>query len=179
MVKLAIGSYNPVKIEATRKASSIFWKDPEVFGFDANSDITEMPMTKEETRDGAKNRANSALRWLRKNEQDGILLGVGMEGGVCSFRGDWYLFGATFVTDGNVESWGGETMVRLPIKMYEGLEGGKIELGTVTDNLTGEKETKKRGGAIAVLSDNKILRDDLFDFALQQALTPWIHGYEV
>ncbi len=70
-------------------------------------------------------------------------------------------------------------MVRLPIKMYEGLEGGKVELGTVTDIITGEKDTKKRGGAIAVLSDNKILRVDLFDFALQQALTPWIHGYEV
>ena len=179
MVKLAIGSCNPVKIEATRKASSVFWENAEVFGFDARSDITEMPMTKEEARDGANNRAIAALKWLKQNKKDKLLLGIGMEGGVCLFRGDWYLFGATFVTDGLVESWGGETLVRLPIKMYEGLEGGKVELGTVTDNLTGEQDTKRRGGAIAVLSDNKILRVDLFDFALQQALTPWIHGFDV
>jgi len=185
LITIVVGSKNPVKVNAVQIAANSYWKNFELVSINAPSNISNMPLSKEETRIGAKNRALAALDWM-KNQKDNLpvnkddqnlVLAVGNEGGITSIDGIWYLFGTTLVTDGKIESWGGETLVRLPSIMVDELQGGQVELGEVIDKITGETNTKQKGGAIAILTNNVILREELFSFHTKMALSPWVHNF--
>jgi len=64
MKKVAIGSHNPVKIAATRKAFFLFWPKSrfEFVDVDTIPGVNEQPMSDRECIKGAKNRAKEALR---------------------------------------------------------------------------------------------------------------------
>lgn len=104
-----VGSTNPVKINATKRAVAKVWPKATVEGIEVDSGVAVQPMSDEETRQGSSNRATLALKTglsllakrqkklsnsktlvvknagtqLMKNSDDQFL-GVGLEGGVCS-----------------------------------------------------------------------------------------------
>ena len=75
-MKIAVGSRNPVKIEAVKRAFNKAFGECEVIGVSVSSDISNMPISFEEGVKGAKNRAEKAIEKLKAD------FGVGLEGGV-------------------------------------------------------------------------------------------------
>ena len=74
-MKIAVGSKNPVKIEAARNAFGKAFGNCEVVGVSVPSGVSNMPVNPESLLEGARNRALAAMQ---KMEAD---FGVGMEGG--------------------------------------------------------------------------------------------------
>ncbi len=168
-VRIVVTSTNPTKVEATRiAAEEVLGTEVEIETVEVVSGVSEMPMSKEECRRGARVRVENGLRLFPGS------ITVGHEGGVVEVHGDWYLFGATYASDGRRHSWGGETLVYMPMEIVERLKGGLVELGDVIDELTRESGTKRRGGAIAYLSKNRITRQELFVLPAKQALVRWL-----
>jgi non-canonical (house-cleaning) NTP pyrophosphatase len=87
-VHVCVGSLNKKKIDGMREALEKYLRAEE-FQLDAvetDSNVSEMPLSDEETLQGATNRANSSLRANAGND-----VGVGIEGGVCEMNGIAFL----------------------------------------------------------------------------------------
>ncbi|KKS04790.1 MAG: putative non-canonical purine NTP phosphatase [Candidatus Curtissbacteria bacterium GW2011_GWA2_41_24] len=82
-MKIAVGSTNPVKIEAAKRAFGKVWpkKKLEIVGIEVPSGVSQQPMTDKEAVKGARNRAKVAIKSARAD------FGVGLEGGLQKF---WY-----------------------------------------------------------------------------------------
>lgn len=160
-MKIAIGTKNPVKIKACKNVmKEIFGNNIEIIPVEVDSIVSRTPLSDKEMIDGARNRA---LDSLKKIEAD---FGVGMEGGISEISGKRFLTGWSVVIDKNrVESIGGGQRVELPTHIVEEVERGK-ELGEVIDEITGEKDTKKKFGAVGVLTRRLIDREKAWEVSL-------------
>jgi len=77
-MKVAVGSHNPIKIEAVRLAFETLWpeKDWSVSAVKVSSGVSNQPMSDKEAIKGARNRAQEAI------EKEKAYYGVGLEGGL-------------------------------------------------------------------------------------------------
>jgi len=165
---IAVGSTNPVKVQAVSLAAQQFWNDVDVISFKTPSGVSDMPMSKVEARRGAKNRA------IQARLDTDAWLGVGNEGGTCWMDGDLYLFSSTYVTDGRNGSYGGETLMRLPEFIVKKFGDGNEELGLIMDQITGKDNIKQKEGAVGYLSNNTLTRTDIFRTSTIMAFSNWI-----
>lgn len=165
---IGVASNNPVKVSAVTKAAQVYWDDCQIVSFSIFSGVSDMPMSKTETRIGAKNRAIKIQKELE------CWLGVGNEGGACWVEGDLYLFSTTYVTDGKTGSYGGETLMKLPEAIAKALGNGERELGSIMDEITGTQNVKQKEGAVGYLSQNKITRTDIFELSTKMAFAHWV-----
>jgi inosine/xanthosine triphosphatase len=88
-MKVAVGSENPIKIEAVRLAFNTVWpsKKCEILGVKVSSGVADQPMTNKESVKGATNRAKSAIKALNAD------FGVGLEGGIEKIGSVWLEWG--------------------------------------------------------------------------------------
>ena len=126
-----------------------------------------MPFSKQETRLGAINRAQHSRCTIDTG------LGIGMEGGVIQQANNAYLFGTTFITDGDLGVYGGETLIPFPQTIFNELQDGTIELGNVMDELTNQVNTKQKHGAVGYLTNDILTRFDVFYNSVVMALAAW------
>lgn len=169
MKKVAIGSHNPVKIAATRKAFLSLWPKGqfEFIDFEIISGVNDQPMSDEESIKGAKNRAKGVLR---KTKAD---YGVGIEGGICKV-GDCYFARAWAVVvdrKGNVD-FGSSISAPLPPKFMKLIHKG-MELGRANDIITGRENTKQKEGYFGLISNNLITREKGYVDGVIMALAPF------
>ena len=82
MIKIVVGSKNPVKISAAQTAirDALSLKEVECIGINAPSSVAEQPMTSEETKLGAVNRIQYCQQHTRADFY------VAIEGGVDQFE---------------------------------------------------------------------------------------------
>ncbi len=169
MPVVAVGSTNPVKVGAARRIFAQFLPDAEVTGIQVHSGVPDQPIGDEETLQGAIGRARAAL------EATVAEYGVGMEGGV-TFRGDecWMNgFCAVVHRDGRV-GIGRGTQFLLPPSIGRAVRAGG-EVGPLMDQLTGQYDTKKHGGAIGFFTNGAIVREDAFAMMVAAALVRFFH----
>jgi inosine/xanthosine triphosphatase len=180
---VALGSRNPVKHSATERALP----GASVTPLSVDSGVSEQPTGHPETRRGAENRAERALR---AGEFD---LGVGIEGGVASATdwvsgepsdprtgvtrlepadGLWLVMWAA-TTDGERTGRGAGPSLRLPESIADRVDAGE-ELGPVMDDVLGEENVKQRQGAAGALTGGVIDREDALVAALGGALGPFL-----
>ena len=76
VLRIAVGSKNPVKVEATRRAFEAAFGAVEISAHDVPSGVRDQPWGDDETRRGAATRAVGALAAAAAD------YGVGLEGGV-------------------------------------------------------------------------------------------------
>lgn len=167
MDHIVVGSTNPVKFRAAKTAARKYWPDVPVTMFDVDPLISKMPLSKAEVRIGAQNRAKRSRNTISSG------LGIGMEGGVVTLDDKAYLFSATFVTDGELGVYGGETLIPLPQIIFEKLQHGLVELGDVMDEVSNQVNTKQKQGAVGYLTNNIITRFDVFYNSVVMALVSW------
>ena len=158
MIKVAVGSKNPVKVGAVESAFAKMMGECEIVGVSVPSGVSEMPMSFAEIVTGAKNRAQAALKLV------GADYGVGLEGGLNEIDLGTFLMGFVAIVD-KKGAWGyslGEGLY-LPDKIVKMVKDSGRELGDVMDEIRGLKNTKQQEGCIGYFTDNLIDRKESFE----------------
>jgi inosine/xanthosine triphosphatase len=171
LIKVYIGSINPVKIECTRQAfQKVFRHKDFVFaGKDASSGVSDQPMSDRETYEGARNRAIN----LRNNFPDGDFW-VGIEGGVESINQDMHAFAWMVVFNGSMQGEARTATFILPTPIKELINQG-IELGHADDIVFKRINSKQKDGAVGILTHGLIDRINYYEPAIILALIPFLH----
>jgi len=168
-MRIAIGSTNPTKVEAARRAAARLWPESEVVAVAVSSGVGEQPVSDDETIRGAVNRARNALAAVK-----GASVGMGVEGGVQDtphgmFVGGW---AAVIDRDGAL-GIGGGGRVMLPEAIARRIRAGE-ELGPVMDDFSGRRNVKHGEGAIGIFTNGLIERTAALEIALTYALARFI-----
>jgi inosine/xanthosine triphosphatase len=104
---------------------------------------------------------------IRKAEAD---LGVGLEGGVAKRAGRYFLTGWCAVVDvGGDIALGCGGGIELPEVIVREVLSGK-ELGDVMDEVTGISGTKRKMGAVGILTNGLTSRQESWEFTLLYAM---------
>ncbi len=170
MVKIAVASKNPVKINACKKAFSEYFEDVEVLAFSVPSNVSPQPMSLEETYKGAVNRAKN----LKKEVKDADFY-LGLESGIMKINDNFALAGGVVAIIDKKDrlSFALTPYFPLPKKVMDELNKGK-ELGDVMKEMI-KRDVKQKEGAIGVFSRGKVTREDLFVPAIISALLPFLN----
>ncbi len=172
MKKVIVGSKNPVKIEAVKLAFEKMFPNEnfEVSGISIPSNVSNQPMTSEETYTGALNRAKNCMAKIPDAD-----FTVGLEGGLTPFIGDkntLLLIGwvAVLSNDSTLGQAGGGGYP-IPSKFKKYLDQG-LELGDVSNKFFKKSNVKQTSGTIGILTHGAIDRTTGFMNATIQALIP-------
>ncbi len=176
-MKIIIGTESPPKIraiqEAVEKCIYFQWQTVEIIPLKVNSDISAMPLSREENMQGAKNRAVNARKF-----QDDADFYVGMEGGTEIIDGTAYLFGVVYILARNGEGhFGFSNIMEVPRYFHEKLYKEGEELGITLEQATGIQDASKKNGAFWAWSDDMLTRKDQFMFAFLSAIPAFYNSY--
>lgn len=173
-MNVAVGSKNPVKIEAVRQAFQMVWPNIQfdIIGVEVSSGISDQPMSSDEAIRGAETRARNALA------QSGADYGVGMEGGFQRIGNHGFSMGWMVVVDRNGSVGIGSSLHTLtPPQMAALLEQG-MELGAVDDKMFGRTNSKQDEGFIGLMTNGLITRTTAYRDGVIAALSRFLH-YEL
>jgi inosine/xanthosine triphosphatase len=172
-MKVAVGSLNPVKINAVKLAFEKVFPDESwvVEGVAVKSGVSDQPMSDRETIRGAHARAKRARRALKAD------FGVGLEGGLQKLGKQWFDTGWMVIIDNNgTEGIGSTIRMQTPDKMMRLIHTG-MELGHVNDLLFKKENSKQAEGHFGLMTNNAITRTSAYVDGLISALTPFIHPH--
>lgn len=151
--KIAVGSTNPVKLAAVEEEVAGFLSQVEVVGVEIDSGVKEQPMSDEETRRGAEERARKA------REKVAADVGIGLEGGVYKHKGEvWNTVWCVVTSSKEVIPVSG-VRFKLPAKIARKIMKGN-ELGPIMDKFLGRKDVKKQEGMLGVVTDGWVKRKE-------------------
>ncbi|GAB7387826.1 DUF84 family protein [Bacillaceae bacterium] len=159
MLRVAVGSRNPAKVEAARAAFCAIGLAAEVAGIAVPSGVPPQPFSDEETIRGAINRAKAALACGGEAPYD---YGIGLEGGVVETEYGMFVcnWGAVVDREGTVGIGGGHR-VQLPPAIASAVRAGK-ELGEAVKEWAEGESFHRRDGAIGFLTRNAVTREAMF-----------------
>ena len=165
---VAVGSTNPVKVAATRAVLDRIAPHAHVEWIEVPSTVSSQPMGDDETIRGALARARAA------RHATGVDLGIGIEGGVVaagpkSLRTCAW---AAVVGPDDLQSIGGSLGMPLPPRVASLVNDDGLELGEAMDRVTGERDTKRRHGAVGILTAGLVDRQAAYEMILIYALAP-------
>lgn len=173
-----LGSQNPVKVNAVVQAASETWPTVEVKGMDVPSGVSDQPRSDAETRQGAENRAKSALEDGLQSLPDGAddtqVLGMGLEGGVFTAEDGtlWNTVWAAVVdAQGNVFVANGERF-ELKDPLASAIQRGK-EMGPALSHMSGISEVNRKQGMIGVVTKGFSDRTEVYASLAKLALGLW------
>ncbi len=171
MLKVIVGSTNPVKINSAKAAVQAAFPTRMVSaeGVNAPSQVSDQPMSELETLTGARNR----VIYCRTNYKADFY--VAFEGGVERFDYGVATFAYVVVANASYEQVGRTSDLPLPEIFYQQLLVG-YELGDVLDQHFNTKNVKQKGGAITLLTQGLETRESTYVQALTLALAPFVTG---
>ena len=171
MIKIVIGSKNPVKINAIKTAiSDVFpLETVECVAVNAPSSVADQPMTAEETQQGAINR----VKYCKQQFQADFYAAI--EGGVELVEYGPATFAYVAICTDKSTSVGRSCNLPLPPVIYQALKNGE-ELGDVMDRFFNTKNVKQKGGAIGLLTKGLATRESVYRQATLLALAPFVHS---
>ncbi|MFC3211972.1 DUF84 family protein [Planomicrobium okeanokoites] len=154
-MSIAVASKNPAKISAVEDCLAELAVPCEITAVETDSAVSAQPFSIKETRQGAVNRAVSAI-------EGGYDFAVGLEGGVYELDGTMYVcnWGALATSTGKLYTAGG-AQIPLPEEIAVEVRNGQ-ELGPVMDAYANEAGIRQYKGAIGILTDGLIHRGEMF-----------------
>ncbi|MCD6575981.1 MAG: inosine/xanthosine triphosphatase [Nanoarchaeota archaeon] len=165
-MRVVVASTNPVKVDAVKEVFSEVFGDVHITGKPIESNVPPQPFN-EEVILGALNRARNAMA-------AGVDFSVGIEGGIIKLGGKYYNLGFVVIMDKSGKIGTGTSgWFECPEKVLAEIRKGK-ELGTVMDEMIGEKDVKKKQGAIGVFTKGRVTRKELYKHGIYMALCPFI-----
>jgi len=170
MKKIIVASTNPVKIEAAQIGFTKMFPNErfDVQGVSAPSEVSDQPMSSDETLLGAMNRVRNVSKFVTEADY-----WIGIEGGIEEVNGELEVFAWVFVKAANGKIGKGKTgSFYLPHKIAELVRQG-VELGEADDIVFSRKNSKQANGAIGILTDDVITRTTYYDPAVVMALIPF------
>lgn len=169
-MKIAIGSRNPVKQQAVMAVLSSRFPTATFETVTVASGVADQPFGDDETRQGAINRARTALTTLQ------AAIAVGLEGGVQETEYGMFTCAWCAIVDAHGHiGIGGSSCIQLPHTVADMVRGGS-ELGTAMDQLSGDTNTKHGRGAIGLLTDGLLTRQSAYEYLIKLALAPFIRN---
>jgi len=169
-MKVAVGSTNPVKINAVKTAfEKVFPKRKWIVeGVKVSSGVSDQPMSDLESIKGARTRAKKAMKELNAD------YGVGLEGGLQKVGSNWFDSGWMVIVDRNgIEGIGSSIRMHSPMKMMKLIKQGK-ELGDVDDILFSKSNSKQGEGHFGLMSKNTVTRTSAYVDGVISALVRFI-----
>lgn len=169
-LKIIIGSKNPTKINAVSSAFKKVFSGV-VFCFikeRAPSGVSNQPMTEKETKRGCGNR----LKYLEKKKKGDFY--VSIEGGVCYLEKKLYAFAWVYIKSKGFLSKSKTSVFLLPEKIKNLIEKGE-ELGKADDLVFKRVNSKKKDGAVGILTKGLITRESYYEEAVVLGLIPFIN----
>lgn len=167
-LKVAVGSQNPVKVSAVEEVLEEMFEIKEVEALDVPSGVSEMPSSRKEAIEGARNRADECIS---RGDYD---IALGLEGYVEDTEEGMFLCGwVTTLSDDGTRGDGASARVELPEMIAERIRDGE-ELGPVIDDVLGEDGIKKSIGTMGVLTDRYLTRKKAFKPAIKTSLSKFL-----
>lgn len=169
--RIIIASKNPIKINATKLGFQKVYSniDFECEGVSVPSDVSDQPMTNQETLQGAINRATHA-----KNGFPNAAFWVGIEGGIEKVGEEMMAFAWIVIVSTEATGKARTGTFFLPPKVVELINQGK-ELGEADDIVFGHSNSKQKNGAVGILTGNLIDRTQFYVEAMVLALIPFLN----
>ncbi len=171
MLRIIVGSHNPVKKDAVLRAFNFVFPDEkfEISTHDAPSGVSDQPQSFLETKRGSYNRAVAC-----KQQYPDANFYVGLEGGNEKIDNEYWMSAWFSVLDKDGKLGQAQAQaVKLPSAMNKLLDQG-LELGFVCDQVLGGENNKQKGGTIAKLTDGKVTRVDYYMQGMVIALATFV-----
>jgi len=176
-MKIAIWTLREPKIQAIKeaiKACPYFsQKEIEYIAQKVPSDVSDMPLSLEETMKGAQNRARNLKNiWVEADFY------VGLEWGTFKVGDRTFLLGVVYVENSVWEGhFGLSPAIEVPKKIEKMLyEEGK-ELGPIMEELSGVVDIRSKNGSMWAWSDDMLTRKEEFVLAFQAAISPFYNSF--
>lgn len=175
-----VGSTNPVKVNAIKLAIAEKWPTGQIIGIETASGVAAQPLTDEETRTGAGNRARAALATGLKTLTNAQIttaddiLGVGLEGGVFGEKSTdfWSTVWVTVADrEGKIFESNGARFKLPPSVATQILAGA--EMGHAMGEMFTDPQLKQKQGAIGILTNNFTDRTKVYTSIAKLALGLW------
>lgn len=156
-MNIAIGTTNKAKTEVVEVIARKYFDKPNFTHIKAASQVSDQPITHEETRLGAINRSKNAIK------ETGAQLSFGLEGGVTEIDGVMYVcnWGALSVSNGTTFTAAGAQII-LPEEIAQEIRAGK-ELGPVMEHYTQRRDIRQGAGAVGVFTQGLVSRQMMFE----------------
>lgn len=171
-MRVVIASRNPVKLAAGRSAFEALFPthDIELLTVDAASGVADQPSTDDETRAGARNRAEHARR--AHSDAD---FWVGLEGGIDVTGEQLMAFAWMHVLGSNgFSSEARSVSLPLPPRVKALVDAG-LELGDANDRVFSTLNSKHGGGAFGLLTEGRVTRESVYAETMMLALMPFVN----
>ncbi|MEJ8567335.1 inosine/xanthosine triphosphatase [Wenzhouxiangellaceae bacterium CH-27] len=171
-MRIVVASNNPVKLRAVELAFGRCFAGSalELQAVSVASGVSEQPMSDQETRRGARNRAAAA-----RDAMPDADYWVGLEGGLESL-GD-ALYASAWMTVIRADGASGNARtptLPLPPAIADLIASG-MELGDANDAVFGTTNSKQGSGAFGLLTGQRLTRESVYAETLTLALIPLIH----
>ncbi|MFJ7407312.1 MULTISPECIES: DUF84 family protein [unclassified Lysinibacillus] len=156
-MEIAIGTTNKAKIQSVQAIVNQYFEKVTFTYFKAPSLVSDQPITTEETRLGAINRAKNT------SIATGAMLSFGLEGGVTEIDGDMYIcnWGALTLADGTTFTAAGAQII-LPEEIAQEIRAGK-ELGPIMERYTQRLDIRQGAGAVGIFTQGIVTRQTMFE----------------
>ena len=171
-LKIAVASFNPVKLGAVESAFKIQFPDSEleIIPVKVASEVSDQPMSDDETRRGARNRVRNARKQVPEADY-----WVGLEGGLDTYDGKlmasaWMAVGDNAGTISEART----PTLPLPPEVQKLVKEG-LELGDANDRVFAEVNSKQTGGAFGLLTEGLYTRESIYSQAVILALIPFVN----
>jgi len=169
MLKVVVASRNPVKANAVLQSFLSYFPEVKVEKMEVESGVSDQPLSDEETRIGAFNRAENA-----KNNFSEADFWVGIEGGIEKKGNGLTAFAWVVILSENKAGESRTTTFQLPSKVANLISEG-YELGYANDIVFKQTNSKQKHGAVGLLTKNQVDRTGLYQQAVQLALIPFVN----
>ncbi|WP_333609593.1 inosine/xanthosine triphosphatase [Arsukibacterium sp.] len=164
--QIAVASANPAKIDAVRQCFHTNFPELTitVSGIALSSGVADQPVSNDETLLGAENR----LKALKQQTSADFYVAIeaGLDGDMT--------FAWMLIEHKGILGKARSASLMLPPAVLQALAQGQ-ELGDVMDQLFGTQNIKQAGGAIGVLTQNRLSRSGVYQQALTLALIPFLN----
>jgi inosine/xanthosine triphosphatase len=169
MKTIIVASRNPVKIQAALSGFLAMFKSEEFQAVPVSvaSNVSDQPMTSEETLNGARQRAENTF--LAHPEGD---YWIGIEGGVEELDDQLTGFAWVVIRSTSLLGRGRTATFFIPNQVADLVRLGK-ELGEADDLVFGRANSKQENGAVGILTGDVIDRARLYETAVILALIPF------
>lgn len=169
-MKVVIASHNPVKIRAVQTAFTLQFPENKLntLPVHVDSGVSDQPLTDNETRQGASNRAENA-----RSHQPDADFWVGLEGGIETLDDQLIAFAwMSVLGPGEKRGEARTTSLQLPPAVKILVDQG-MELGDANDKVFSTINSKHQGGAFGLLTRGLYTRESVYTEAMVMALIPF------
>lgn len=168
-MRIAIGSKNVAKTEAVKSVVNLY-AEANFECLSVPSEVSEQPLSDEETRTGAINRARNAQKASQADAS------FGLEGGVREIDGQLYVCNwcAMVLANGELYTAAG-AQIPLPEEVAAEIRAGR-ELGPVMDDYTSKKDIRSHEGAVGVFTDGLINRKTMFEHVIRLVVGQYLYA---